>query len=65
MAADLSENYIPKMDAFQFIKDVALDWDDTRIIEAEPARQQEQKKEKTNGFQEQLRMEIHVKLPFR
>jgi hypothetical protein len=24
------------MDAFQFIKDVAVDWDDTRILEAEP-----------------------------
>jgi hypothetical protein len=24
------------MDAFQFIKDVAVDWDDTKIIEAEP-----------------------------
>jgi glucan 1,4-alpha-glucosidase len=36
MAADLPENYAPKMDAFQFIKDVAVDWDDTRILEAEP-----------------------------
>jgi glucan 1,4-alpha-glucosidase len=36
MAADLPENYEPHMDAFQFIKDVAVDWDDTRIIEAEP-----------------------------
>jgi hypothetical protein len=36
MAADLPENYAPHMDAFQFIKDVATDWDDTRIIEAEP-----------------------------
>ncbi len=36
MAADLTENYEPRMDAFQFIKDVAVDWDDTRIIEAEP-----------------------------
>ncbi|TCC99530.1 glycoside hydrolase family 97 protein [Pedobacter hiemivivus] len=36
MAADLPENYEAKMDAFQFIKDVAIDWDDTKIIEAEP-----------------------------
>jgi glucan 1,4-alpha-glucosidase len=36
MAADLPENYERFMDAFQFIKDVAVDWDDTRIIEAEP-----------------------------
>ncbi len=36
MAADLPENYAKRMDAFQFIKDVAVDWDDTRIIEAEP-----------------------------
>lgn len=36
MAADMPENYEKRMDAFQFIKDVAVDWDDTRIIEAEP-----------------------------
>ena len=36
MAADLPENYEARMDAFQFIKDVAVDWDDTKIIEAEP-----------------------------
>lgn len=36
MAADLPENYEAHMDAFQFIKDVAIDWDDTRVIEAEP-----------------------------
>ncbi len=36
MAADLPENYETKMDAFQFIKDVAMDWDDTKILEAEP-----------------------------
>ena len=30
MAADLPENYERFMDAFQFIKDVALDWDDSR-----------------------------------
>ena len=36
MAADLPENYEKHMDAFQFIKDVAVDWDDTKIISAEP-----------------------------
>ena len=36
MAADLPEVYAKHMDAFQFIKDVAVDWDDTKIIEAEP-----------------------------
>jgi hypothetical protein len=36
MAADLPENYEAKMDAFQFIKDVAVDWDDSRYLEAEP-----------------------------
>lgn len=36
MAADLPEHYEEKPDAFQFIKDVAMDWDDTKILEAEP-----------------------------
>ena len=36
MAADMIENYEPYMDAFQFIKDVAVDWDDSRYLEAEP-----------------------------
>ncbi|MCC9018656.1 glycoside hydrolase family 97 protein [Flavobacterium lipolyticum] len=36
MAADLPENYRRFKDAFQFIKDVALDWDDSYILEAEP-----------------------------
>lgn len=36
MAADLPENYAVHMDAFKFIKDVPADWDDTKIIEAEP-----------------------------
>lgn len=36
MAADLPENYEAHLDAFQFIKDVAVDWDDSRYIEAEP-----------------------------
>jgi hypothetical protein len=36
MVADIPDNYAPYMDAFQFIKDVAVDWDDTKIVEAEP-----------------------------
>jgi hypothetical protein len=53
MAADLPENYDAHKDAFQFIRDVPVDWDDTKIIEAEPgdyltiARKE---KEKPNWF---------------
>ena len=36
MAADLPENYNRFLDAFQFIKDVAVDWDDSKYLEAEP-----------------------------
>lgn len=36
MAADLPETYERFMDAFQFIKDVALDWDKSYYLEAEP-----------------------------
>ncbi|WP_422678719.1 glycoside hydrolase family 97 protein [Christiangramia portivictoriae] len=36
MAADLPENYMRFPDAFQFIKDVALDWDKSEYLEAEP-----------------------------
>lgn len=36
MAADIPENYERFMDAFQFIKDVAIDWDESRYLEAEP-----------------------------
>ena len=36
MAADLPENYEAKPDAFKFIKDVAVDWDDTKVLRAEP-----------------------------
>lgn len=38
MAADLPENYEKYADAFQFIKDVAVDWDDSKYLEAEPAQ---------------------------
>ena len=36
MAADLPENYQRFPDAFQFIKDVAVDWDNSWYLEAEP-----------------------------
>ncbi|MDR3008173.1 MAG: glycoside hydrolase family 97 protein [Sphingobacterium sp.] len=36
MAADLPENYERFRDAFQFIKDVAVDWDSSLYLEAEP-----------------------------
>jgi glucan 1,4-alpha-glucosidase len=36
MAADLPETYNKYLDAFKFIEDVAVDWDDTKVLEAEP-----------------------------
>lgn len=36
MAADLPETYNQYLDAFQFIKDVAIDWDESKYLEAEP-----------------------------
>jgi glucan 1,4-alpha-glucosidase len=36
MAGDFPENFNQHLDAFQFIKDVAVDWDDTKILAAEP-----------------------------
>lgn len=36
MAADLPENYDRFPDAFQFIINVAIDWDETKVLEAEP-----------------------------
>lgn len=38
MAADLIENYERFPDAFQFIKDVAVDWDESKYLEAEPGQ---------------------------
>ena len=38
MAADFPENYERFADAFQFIKDVAIDWDDSKYLEAEPGQ---------------------------
>jgi len=36
MAADLPENYEQHLDAFQFIKDVSVDWQESKYLEAEP-----------------------------
>ncbi len=38
MAADIPENYMRFKDAFQFIKDVAVDWDESKYLEAEPGQ---------------------------
>lgn len=38
MAADVPEVYNRYLDAFQFIKDVAVDWDQSKYLEAEPGR---------------------------
>lgn len=38
MAADLPENYALYPDAFRFIKDVPVDWDESRYLQAEPGR---------------------------
>lgn len=38
IAADSPEMYSKYIDAFQFIKDVALDWSDSRYLDAEPGR---------------------------
>ena len=38
MAADIPDNYEKYSDAFQFIKDVAVDWDESRYLEAEVGR---------------------------
>jgi len=36
MAANLPENYNRFPDAFRFIQELAVDWDDTKVLEAEP-----------------------------
>jgi alpha-glucosidase len=36
MAADLPENYEKHLDAFKFIEDVPVEWDDSKYLEAEP-----------------------------
>ena len=35
MAADLPEHYAARPDAFQFIKDVAVDWDESHLLAGE------------------------------
>jgi len=68
MAADIPDNYNAHMDAFQFIKDVATDWDDTKIIEAEPAtilQLPEKKRERITGLLALLLMKTAVMLPYR
>ncbi len=53
MAADLPEHYEQFMDAFQFIKDVAIDWDESVYLEAEPGHYitvARKEKESSNWF---------------
>lgn len=38
MAADMPEHYNQFLDAFQFIKDVPVEWDDSKYLEAEPGQ---------------------------
>lgn len=38
MAADFPEHYEERMDAFQFIKDVPVEWSESKYLEAEPGR---------------------------
>lgn len=71
MAADLPENYERYADAFQFIKDVGLDWDDTRILKAEPgdyiviARKEKGTEEWfLGGITDEQKREFLVKLDF-
>jgi hypothetical protein len=59
MVADLPENYMRFPDAFQFIKDVAIDWDDSKYLEAEPGNTsllQEKQKESQPGLLAVLRV---------
>ncbi|MFK8274367.1 glycoside hydrolase family 97 protein [Capnocytophaga cynodegmi] len=71
MAADLIENYERFPDAFQFIKDVAVDWDKTYILEAEPgdyvtiARKAKNKNEWfVGGITDENSREAHVDFSF-
>lgn len=71
MAADLPENYERFPDAFQFIKDVALDWDDSYYLEAEPgdyvtiARKAKGKKEwYVGGVTDENARTAHIKFDF-
>lgn len=49
MAADLPETYEKFMDAFQFIKDVAIDWDESHYLEAEPGEYVTVARKEKNG----------------
>lgn len=49
MAADLPENYDRFLDAFQFIKDVAVDWDESIYLEAEPGEYVTVARKEKNG----------------
>ena len=67
MAADLPENYEKYDDAFQFIRDVACDWDDSKYLEAEPAQYitvARKQRERTTGSLEAsaIRTDIRVRL---
>lgn len=65
MAADLPESYERHPDAFQFIKDVALDWDDSKYLEAEPGDYitvARKAKEPITGLLVVLLMKMHVRL---
>lgn len=71
MAADYPEAYEKRMDAFQFIKDVPVDWDDTKILEAEPgdyltiARKAKKKDEwYIGGITDENKRESSIKLDF-
>jgi glucan 1,4-alpha-glucosidase len=71
MAADYPEAYEKHLDAFQFIKDVAVDWDDTKILEAEPgdyltiARKAKNKEEwYVGGITDENARESDIKLDF-
>jgi hypothetical protein len=50
MAADLPENYNRFLDAFQFIKDVAIDWTESNYLEAEPGHTVARKAKGTNNW---------------
>ncbi len=71
MAADYPENYEAHKDAFRFIEEVGVDWDDTKILEAEPgdyltiARKE---KGKSNWFigaiTDENKREVNISLDF-
>jgi hypothetical protein len=71
MAADLPQHYDKYLDAFQFIKDVALDWDETIVLEAEPgdyltiARKEKQSEKWFLGaITDENKREANIKLSF-